>query len=317
MRPTLLITGGLGNLGSWLTSYFVKQQYEVSVFTHRQREVLTDLPFSLILGDLRDENSCLKTLGNKHFDYIIHAGSANDYFEADYAKNALLTNALGTRNILEVMKEKPIRHFLYLSTFQVYGCHCGHITEKTPVAPSNDYAISHYFAEKYVEQYHRQYHLPYSIIRLTNSYGAPLDIQSSKWYLILNDLSRMAYEKQEIRLRSNGKAQRDFIWMGDVCAIFKQLLQQPSPPNCILNLGSGKSTTLLAVAEQVREAFANYSGKRIPITINEDDHSSHDQALNVSIEAIRQYVKWQKKDYFKKEALKIFELLASQQRIKE
>ncbi len=317
MRSTLLITGGLGNLGSWLTSYFVKQQYEVSVFTHRRREVLTDLPFTLILGDLRDENSCLKTLGNKHFDYIIHAGSANDYFEADYAKNALLTNALGTRNILEVMKEKPIRHFLYLSTFQVYGCHSGHITEQTPVAPSNDYAISHYFAEKYVEQYHRQYHLPFSIIRLTNSYGAPLDIQSSKWYLILNDLSRMAFEKQEIRLRSNGNAQRDFIWMGDVCAIFKQLLEKPTPANPIFNLGSGKSMRLFEIATIVKEAYFLFSGKEIPIFVNEADSSSHDQALNVSIEAIRQYVKWQKKDYFKEEALKIFELLASQQRIKE
>src|SRR5690606_3095721 len=132
-----------------------------------------------------------------------------------YFHDALLVNALGTRNLLEALPAERVGHFVYISTFQVYGRYVGAIDESTPTEPVNDYGTTHLFAEQYVAQFGRAQKLHWSTLRLTNSYGCPKDPDMSKWFLVLNDLARMAVEQGELVLKSNGEVPRDFIWMGD------------------------------------------------------------------------------------------------------
>ena len=76
----------------------------------------------------------------------------------------------------------------------------------TELNPKNDYASTHLFAEYYVKQFGLTHGLQYTILRLTNSYGSPTFVDSNKWYLVLNDLTRSAYENGRIIIKSNGKA---------------------------------------------------------------------------------------------------------------
>lgn len=312
-QPTLLITGGLGNLGSWLTDYFCRYtDYQVSVLASRHRPILRDLDFTFIGCDISDRQAVANSLGDRTFDYVVHTASVNDYFKKNFAEDALRVNALGTRNLLDHFKDQTkLRQFVYFSTFQVYGQRNGLITEDTPAEPKNDYGTTHLFAEYYVKQFHATHKLPYTIFRLTNSYGCPKDADSSKWYLVLNDLARMAAAEQKIVLKSNGQAARDFIWMGDVCNVVHQTLKMNEPLNDTFNISGEQTFSMLEIAALVQQAYQEVYGKQLAVQINENDENQYADDLQVSSEKLQQKIPFATKHHFLEEAKKIFALVES------
>ena len=305
---SVLVTGGLGNLGSWLTDHFVRRGHKVSVLASRRRPILKGLEFEFLACDIADEKACAETLGGRTFDVVIHAASVNDGFVPGYSELALRVNAWGTRNVLEAMKERPPGHFIYLSTFQVYGKYAGDITEETPLETRNDYGLSHLFGEFYVKQYSFTHKLPYTIIRLTNSYGAPKDHDSSKWYLVLNDLSRSAFRDKKIQLNSNGQAPRDFIWMGDVCDIMERLAERGATQG-IFNLSGELTFRMVEIAEFVQQAYEEVYGEKLPVLTNQNDKSTFPEGFSVSSAKLKKLVPYECRPHFVEEAKKIFELL--------
>ena len=310
-KKKLLITGGLGNLGSWLTDYFCQQtDYDVFVLASRQRPILTDIDFTFLACDVVDRQAVSECLSPHRFDYVVHTASVNDYFKDNFAEDALRVNALGTRNLLDHFKDQPnFTHFIYFSTFQVYGKHSGLITEETPPEPKNDYGITHLFAEYYVKQFHAAHQLPYTIFRLTNSYGCPKDKDSSKWYLVLNDLARMAATEKQIVLKSNGLPSRDFIWMGHVCEIVHQTLEQAAVPNDVFNISGEQTYKMIDVATYVQDAYQEVFNESIKVSVNEADTNQYSDNLRVSSAKLRQKISVETSNHFKQEAKKIFSLV--------
>jgi UDP-glucose 4-epimerase len=304
---SVLITGGLGNLGSWLTHHYCSAGYEVTVLTKRLRNLEFNLPYQVIECDIASAKET-KNKVNKPFDLVIHCASMNEGGGDQYPELALQINALGTRNLLEAIRENPPKHFIYFSTFHVYGKNSATLTETTEARPLNDYGLTHLFAEYYIKQYHTLHKLPFSIIRLSNSYGCPWDYDSSKWYLILNDLSRMAFERKEIVLKGNGKASRDFIWMGDVCKIIEKLALAEAE-NEIYNLSSEKSYSLFDIATAVQDAYSKKFGIHLPVQINENDPYQPGEPMVISSQKIKQRVMYSALPHFEEEALKIFSFL--------
>ncbi len=306
----ILITGGLGNLGSWLTEHFAQQddKYKVYVLTKNYRKIHISGKYKLINCNIADIDDCTKTLKEYEFDYVIHTASVNDGFKPNYAQDSLEINALGTRNLLEALKDQNIQNFIYFSTFQVYGKYNGTITEETDTCPKHDYGTTHLFAEYYVKQFHITHNIPYTIVRLTNSYGCPKDYNSSKWYLILNDLSKTAFEKKEIVLKSNGKAPRDFIWMGTVAKIVNALIKKEAS-NDIYNISGQNTRSMLDVANDVKAAYKQHFDQEIPIQVNTSDTTEYPTDLYVSSEKLRKFISFNDTIEFKNEAKNIFTFL--------
>jgi nucleoside-diphosphate-sugar epimerase len=220
-KPRILITGGFGNLGSWLSEHFYDQGYHVTILANRVRK-LEHVKYEVVQADISNYLE-LKERLTAEFDYCIHTASYNEHFHENYAEKALRINSLGTRNLIEVLKHGQIKKIVYFSTFHVYGNSYDFIDESSPPSPLNDYASTHLFAEYYLKQFYHTDRFPSVICRLTNSYGAPKSIDSTKWYLVLNDLVKSAYEKGVIKLSSNGEASRDFVWMGDRFGLYRKI----------------------------------------------------------------------------------------------
>lgn len=304
----LLITGGYGNLGAWLLKFFAEKGEEVTVLSRSKKNFMNETNHQFIQADIESETSMLAALENQHFDVVLHCASFNDTFLPDYAFKSLKINGWGTRNLLNALKQHPPAHFIYLSTFHVYGNPIGTVTEQTPVSPRHDYATTHLFGELYTQQYAQTHNIPFSIIRLTNSYGCPLDAETNKWYLVLNDLAKMAFEKKEILLKTNGKAQRDFIWMGTVCHVLHQLAAT-KPENTLYNLSEEQTFSIKSIAEKVQKAYVEKYKIELPITINEADLNAYAQNMTVSSAKLKSKIPYAANDQLKNEALKIFEKL--------
>lgn len=305
MRGKVLITGGLGNLGSWMTRAFAQNGYEVLVLSRKAKYTLNDVPYTLIEADISDRNALQQAIP-EDIDYCIHAASLNEYFVDNYPQKALLTNTLGTRNLLESLNIGKLKKFVYFSTFHVYGLHEGIITENTQPYPKNDYAATHLFAEYYVKQFHATHQLQYTIFRLTNSYGAPVIKESDKWYLVLNDLVRSAFLNQKIILQTNGNAKRDFIWMGDVCKITLDSLD--TLPNDTYNLSSAQHYKVIELAQMVQKAYLQRYGKTIEIATNANDVTLYPE-LTVDNHKLKSFLPYTTENKFLFEINKIFDLL--------
>lgn len=305
MNGKLLITGGTGSLGSRVAR-FLNSEYEVTLQTHSGRK----LPFGnfdYLKLDLTDQNAVTHALLNRSFDFILHLASFNEHTVQGYAQKALQVNTMGTLNLLEAVRTMPLKHFIYMSTFHVYGRSSGSINEDTPASPKHDYALTHLFAEQYIQLSHRLHGLPFTIFRLTNSYGCPLYLNSSKWYLILNDLARTAKTEGVIKLKSNGKALRDYIWMDDVARVINHFLK--NEVKCeIFNLSSGSTFSTLEIANAVREAYQEQFGETLPVIIDETDNSESNH-LSVDNSRLRKVYPMEFQVKFKEEASNIFRLL--------
>lgn len=309
-NKNILITGGFGNLGSWLSTFFIHAGFKVYVLSKSERPSLKGLNYTFIPCDITGFSQVKQSLREVEVDYVIHAAAAADNFIPGYSRASVLVNALGTKNLLEVLSSKDLKLFVYLSTFQVYGTYEGKVTEETAPAPVNDYGISKLFGEYYVKKFSANNALPHLILRLTNSYGCPKEVNSSKWYLIVNDLSRQASFNKKIVLRSSGLAIRDFIWMGDVCDVIYKLLDKKEAHNQTFNLSGEQIFSLLDIAGFVKQAYQEKYGRSLPISTNTDDLNVYPQSLYVSAAKLRSFVGYEIHDKFADEARAIFQLLA-------
>lgn len=312
MSMEVLITGGLGNLGSWITREFLRSGHEVTVTTSSARSP-DDLPGVRVLPmDLASPASVAESLEGRTFDVVIHAGSVNDGFIDGYFWRSYRVNTEGTSALLHSLDRKRLRHFVYLSTFHVYGVLDGVVSEESPATPRNDYATSHLAAEFIVRQHAMQSGLPATVLRLTNGYGCPVIASAAKWYLLLNDLARMAVKERKLVLKSGPDLQRDFVWMGDVAkAVLDWVAGGERAMGQTLNVAYGKSLSLRGAAEEVQKAFMDYGRAEIPLECT-DLSAGRPQALKVEAGRLWSQLGWQPQFRIKEEAIETFKLLAAQ-----
>jgi len=307
----ILITGGRGYFGTWLVRHFQNLGYDVDILSRSTSREGVSPQAGLLSCDLRDDQKLLELLKSKpSYDVCIHTGSQNDQFEDDYETQALLVNGLGTRNLAKALCANQTGRVIYFSTFHVYGRVSGEIHEDLKPLPLKDYGTTHLVGEIYLSQFSRSFGLPATILRITNGYGAPLFPDCSKWYLIHNDLSKMAYETKRILLQSNGLARRDFIWMGDVCGAVEQLIQRKNPGDLeLFNVGSETSLSMLEIAKKVQEAYLEHYSQTIPIETNSSDSTRHTEPPLVDCTRLKQEIDFQTHPRLVEEAINIFKLL--------
>ncbi|WP_428026061.1 NAD-dependent epimerase/dehydratase family protein [Arcobacter sp.] len=305
-RSKVLITGGFGNLGSYITKHLATLGYDIFILTQKEKNKFQDFSYTVIECDITNLESLEKKL-NIDFDYCIHMASFNEFFLPEYSRKALEINTLGTRNLLEILSKKNIKNFIYFSTFHVYGKSSGIIDENTSLEPKNDYASTHLFAEYYIKQFSYTHNLKYTILRLTNSYGAPIFNDTTKWYLVLNDLVRSAFEHNKIVIKSNGNAKRDFIWMGDVVKVVEKLIENPVT-NDTFNLSANKSYKVIELAKIVQKEYANIYKKKIDIEVNNDDKTLYEDIF-VQNNKLNSLIPYEATNMLSEEVVKIFKLL--------
>ncbi len=288
-----LVTGGLGYVGSWVTRFLAGQGHEVFVLSRGAAALDVGAPYTLVRADvLAQSPQDLAALLPKGLHGCVHAASFNEAFAPDYARKALMVNALGTRNLLEALVLRATSDgaaapdpallrtagggtaatppagmplVVYCSTFHVYGQSVGHIDEQTPPLPQNDYALTHLFGEEYCRMFTRTHGLPHITIRLTNGYGAPATAPFGKWYLLFNDLCRAAWRDKRLVLRSSPSIQRDFVWMGDVAAAVAGLLARPDLCGNVYNIASGAPATIGGIARLVCQVAGEVMGQDISL----------------------------------------------------
>ena len=267
MIKKILITGGNGYIGARLSVYLADKGYEVTPLCFPeipQDESWRNKMSAVLCGDIRDENF-LKEISANAYDAIVHLVSLDHHQSAEAPSFVSSVNITPTWSLLDIFSKTELKKFVYFSTMQVYGrIPAEIIAENRAPQTLNAYALTHLIGEQFCDHYNRNSQIKCHAVRLSNSYGAPVFVENNCWWLVINDLCRMAYTEQRIVLQSDGSPQRDFIHGWDVAKAVETILMSDCE-QMIYNVSSGETLTIMEIAWQIKHIYQSRFGKTIDI----------------------------------------------------
>lgn len=250
----------------------------------------------IIVGDVRNYEDLTKAL--KGVDYIIHLAAETGTGQSMYEINRYTdVNIMGTSNLLQSILEHnyPIKKIVLSSSRSVYGeglyfCKehglispnarsvsdmekgdfnvkcpvCGENVEVRPTTedsnlnPASYYAYTKMAQEKMLEVMCPTLDIPYTIFRYQNVYG-PGQSLNNPYTGILSIFSKLFLSNKPINIFEDGKESRDFINVKDVASITWSCLENDRTNNQYINVGYGKSVSVMEVAQILKEFYHSQS----------------------------------------------------------
>lgn len=256
-RPWILISGGLGYVGSRLARHIACQGiWRVRVATRQNWSVcpawLTN--GEVVTVDFDDKNSLAKACNG--VAAVLHLAAPNEIQCANDPESAMVANSLHTRRLLVAARAANVSRFIRFSTIHVYGTPLnGYFDEARPTRPVHPYAIAHRSAEDWVLAAHARNEIEGLVIRLSNGFGAPVYPEIDRWSLLVNDLCRQATRTRKCVLRSPGLDWRDFIPLATIEQAVDHLLtcQRDLLGDGLFNLGGARSWQVIEMADLIAE----------------------------------------------------------------
>ena len=230
----VLITGATGLIGSCCVDVLLtantRFDAEFEIYTlGRSRDRLANRFGENVIPVVQDIMQPLNDY--VEYDYIIHAASnADPRMYAVQPVETVLTNIIGTKNVLDYCKKHGQTRMLFTSTFEVYGKIAGVDVYREDMAGAvdfqrlrNGYTESKRCAEILVKSYVDQYGVNAVIGRLASIYGPTMLKNDSKAHA---QFIRNALNSEDIVLKSEGKPKRTYCYVLDaVSGIFTILFK--------------------------------------------------------------------------------------------
>ncbi len=253
----VLVTGGLGFIGSNLVLELVRLGAEVTVMdclvpvhggNRFNLEPVKDR-VEVRIEDLRDARATEARVRGQ--DFVFHlAGQVSHGDSMRDPQLDLAVNCAATINLVEACRQhNPEACLVYTSTRQVYGIARDlPVDESHPTVPIDVNGINKLAAEYYHLLYHRTYGLRSSVLRLTNTYGPRQQIRSDRQSFI-GIMIRQALRGETLQIFGTGRQLRDFNYVGDVVAA---ILLAGCTDDCmgrVFNLGAPRRYSLLEFVE--------------------------------------------------------------------
>lgn len=264
MTKKVLITGGLGFIGSHLARKCVSSGYKVRVLSQTDRKIgnIRGIESKLDIGikDIRD----ISEHDVSGIDWLFHCASTTDNYNihnAPYLDTEV--NCIGTIAVLEACrKHNPGAKIIYPSTFFVNG-NLPHLpaTPESPCEPLGLYPATKLAAEHFCKIYGKVFGINTTIARLTNVFGVN-EQKDNKKKAAFNNLIRLAVEGEEVPLYSNGDFVRDYIYVTDVADALVTLAEKGENGK-VYYVGNGAPVRFKQLMDMVIEEAG--AGKLVPI----------------------------------------------------
>jgi dTDP-L-rhamnose 4-epimerase len=285
---TVLITGGAGFIGSHLADELLARGHGVrsldslipQVHGGAARPEYLSGEVELVTGDVRDADALRGALDG--VDAVVHlaarVGVGQSMYElAEYTS----ANSLGTAVLLEALAERPVRKLVVASSMSIYGeglytdsnGHEFEPPERTreqlaarewdyegfePVPTperkrpglTSIYALTKYDQERACLVAGSAYGIPTVALRLFNTYG-PRQALSNPYTGVLAIFASRLLNDRPPRIFEDGLQRRDFVSVRDVARAFALALSEDGADGLAVNIGSGRSVTVLELARQL------------------------------------------------------------------
>lgn len=244
----VLITGGSGLLGSWVTYYLVEREKPVIVFDlqRREQEYLKDRKDCIVFfrGSVLEWSHLVALFREfPEIEGIIHtpAVMASPRYWNDPYPSTLL-NVVGTLNLLECARLFGVPKFLYVSSGAVYGETRDNPGELThPVNPSDLYGASKASGEYLALQYGNHYGIDVRIVRPYFFFGPGL--LPSEMTPVFRTLLGSLEGLDDLVLERGRDQRLGFTYVKDTAWGTVLVYERDNPPHRIYNIATSEVTS--------------------------------------------------------------------------
>ena len=267
MKKKIIVTGGLGFIGSNLIDLLIKKKYfviNIDCITYSSNFYNTkDFKdnYKFIKCNINDQKKILNLfLKYKPVGIFNLAAETHVDRSIDGPKPFIDSNILGVFNLLEAFREFQRKYIntrlIHISTDEVYGDVLkGTSDENYSYKPSSPYAASKAASDHLVYSYVRTFKIPAIVTNCSNNYGPkqhPEKLIPKIIYNIINNISLPLYGK--------GKNSREWIFVDDHCNALIKVLKKGKIGE-FYNIGSNNNLNNI----QIIKMLINIAKKHIKI----------------------------------------------------
>jgi UDP-glucuronate decarboxylase len=262
----VLVTGGAGFLGSWISEALVSARADVVCIDNLATQASTQHIGRLM--KLRNfhfrKEDITKWKPSGDYDVIIHAASIpspDQYTKEPVA--TMLANSVAIHKLLDFAAKKNLV-FLYASTSEIYGDASVIPTPETFVGaisttgPRACYCESKRYGETACIGYKTQYGIDVRIARIFNTYGPRLDGLSS-YSRVISRFIAQALENKDITVHGDGNQTRSFSYVTDTVTALLRFVDKRKLGGVVLNIGNPEEVTITQLAKIIRKMVASRS----------------------------------------------------------
>jgi len=303
----VIVTGGLGFIGSNLIDLLLKKKFKVLN--------IDKITYSSNFYNVKDFCKSKKyqfkkcDIGNKKIKSILFQYKPDCIFNLaaethvdrsiDNPENFIKSNIVGVHNLLECFKDYSKKYksrLIHVSTDEVYGdVLTGRSSENYPYRPSSPYAASKASSDHLVSSYVRTYKIPAIVTNCSNNYGPrqhPEKLIPKLIYNILNNRPLPIYGK--------GTNSREWIFVKDHCEALIKIFQKGEEGE-FYNIGSNRNLNNLEVCQKLLKFSKRLNMIRNKVKIIfVKDRPGHDVRYALNSNKIKKKLKWFPKTSFEK-----------------
>ena len=257
MSKKILVTGSAGFIGFHLSLKLLNRgfsvtgidnfnnYYDVNLKKKRNDILIKYKNFNFFKVDIRNKKKLESIFKKNKFTCVVHlAAQAGVRYSLNNPSSYIDNNILGFFNIIDLIKKKNIKKFLYASTSSIYG-----IQKKFPVKENfnTDNPIQLYAATKKANEiiataYSKLYKIHTIGLRFFTVYGP-----WGRPDMALFKFTKNILENKPIEVFNKGKHERDFTYVEDITEGILNIIQTKKIKifNEILNIGNGKRVNLM------------------------------------------------------------------------
>ncbi len=256
----ILITGGLGFIGSNTAEMLINNNIEVVIFDNFSSgkiENIQDFEHKLqvIRGDIRDFYQINQAMNG--IDAVMHlAAMASVQKSIDEPLLCNQINIDGTLNVLQAAKNNNVKRVVFASSAAIYGDN-PQIPKREDMLPEpmSPYAISKITGEYYCKIFADLYNIQTLCFRYFNIYGQKQDPKSD-YAAVVPIFINNALKQQNSVIYGDGQQTRDFVHIDDLAkANFLALTKEIEQKHLILNVANYKQTSITELFEIIYKSL--------------------------------------------------------------
>jgi GDP-L-fucose synthase len=252
----VLVTGGLGFLGTHVTRHLLNSGAQVRVTTHRQ-DVPSPKDFEIVKADLTNIDAC--RMAAKSMDCVFHLAAFGFGLGANQEIRSQLftTNVLMNTSMLEACREAGVERYLYTSSSSVYSGDLSVLDDAVPWRddphPSEySFGWGKRIAEIQAKIYAENHGMKIAIVRPANPYGPHDDFHPTRAHVVPSLIVRSFKKENPFVVWGTGNVERSFIHANDVARAMLLALEKHATCDP-LNIASHEITKVGAIAKMILE----------------------------------------------------------------
>lgn len=253
----ILVTGSSGTIGTRLCETLIERGHTVTGIDWVENKWQPSINNVTLQCDLRDEKATHALKLPDNIDALVHLAANARVYELVEHPDRARDNFLSLFNALELARKRGIKRFLFASSRESYGnIPAAKYTEDLVRVEhcESPYTASKVGGEALVEAYRRCYDMDHIIFRFSNVYGMYDDSVR-----VVPLFIRLAGKNEPMKVFGKDKC-LDFTYIDDcVDGIIKALEHFENAKNDTYNLAFGEGTTIVHLAERVKELMQSTS----------------------------------------------------------